>query len=145
MFSEILRIFGGNIKEWTLAEKWESKECPHSSKESRLFSLFLSYSHEEIDKNEFIRSLVFASTALDLEYLDKKSIDSFKKRIEMFKNAVETSVNASDNDIKLETAPLSPRSKLLFNKISDALDTFAESLSIEEKRQVLINALHELC
>lgn len=145
LFSEILRIFGGNIKEWTYAEKWESKECPHSSKESRLFSLFLSYSHEEIDKNEFIRSLVFTSTALDLEYLDEKSIDSFKKCIEMFKNTVETSVNASDNDIKLETAPLSPRSKLLFNKISDALDTFAESLSVAEKRQVLINALHELC
>ena len=39
----------------------------------------------------------------------------------------------------------SPRAKLLFNKVTDALDTMGKSMSDAEKRQVLMDVLQKMC
>ena len=39
----------------------------------------------------------------------------------------------------------SPRARLLFNKVTDALDTMGQSLNQAEKRQVLMRVLETLC
>jgi hypothetical protein len=39
----------------------------------------------------------------------------------------------------------SVRAKLLFNKLTDALETMGKSMSEAEKRQVLMNVLQKMC
>ena len=39
----------------------------------------------------------------------------------------------------------SKRSKLLYNMVTDALDSMGQSISEQEKRQILMDILKELC
>ena len=46
---------------------------------------------------------------------------------------------------RFEKVELSARGKLLFNQITNALDSMGQAISVQEKRQVLTEILRTLC
>ena len=144
LFELVNATFDGNLKEWTQKQDRKFFGEDGLSISSKVFSLFLSYFDEKIDKNDFICALVLQITALQIEYLDEKSIELFKNRLESFKNSFSSAFakeKSSEIGKNAKDLQQNPRARLLFNKITDALDTFGLSLSAEEKRQVLIDVL----
>ena len=46
---------------------------------------------------------------------------------------------------RFDSIELSPRGKLLFNQITSSLEAMGQAVSVQEKRQVLIEILRTLC
>ena len=114
------------------------------------------------DENIFIAALAELATGLKLENWNSKTFEKFSanvnqfiKNVENFQGAPEVE-NATYNFIfkndggalvtkRFDKAEISPRGKLLFNKITADLDSMGLSISDAEKRQVIIEILQGLC
>ncbi len=125
--------------------------------------------------SSFIQELSFVATGLHLADWNEKSKEEFVARIEEWKEAIESfnsllsskenvlekngshfakggtytvSFQSSSGQIierNFEKVNESARAKLLYNKMTDALETMGHSLSSAEKRQVVMNILQEMC
>lgn len=118
------------------------------------------------DENLFIENIAKITTGLRIEDWNKDSIEKFHGAIIMYKEtaekfhneevqAVETVVDSYqitfiDKDGKatikrFERVETSNRGKLLYNAVTSQLDAMGQSISVQEKRQIIMNILKELC
>lgn len=122
--------------------------------------------------DDLIPDLAFAATGLRLEDWEESTKEKFISQIKTWKKSAEnfslqsdsekTTLNENPNTTKsyavsfpkedgkvmtkyFEKVNESPRACLLFNKVTDALDTMGQSLNQAEKRQVLMRVLETLC
>ena len=133
-----------------------------------------AFRNADENPENFIRKLAFIATGLELEDWNDGTEEIFLERIHAWKKSAE-SFNAdksnfssdSSNTIlsidgktysvsfpiskgkcivrNFEKVSESERAKLLYNKLSDALDTMGKSMSEAEKRQVLMDVLQKMC
>lgn len=148
-------------KEWTKKlDKKISEIVFDDDITNRMLNLFAqSIADDEI----FIEHLAEVLTGLRVADWSVDTIESFKKRLREYKKSAENykeqqnrknnnSYSLSFIDEKgkescktFNKVELNPRSRLLSNKIEDALDTMGQALSVAEKRQVVVNILQKIC
>ena len=124
---------------------------------------FLKLLKNSEDTDKFIADLVKLATGLELENWNSKTFEEFLMTFRRFINNVKKiqstppEVASAEysfifkNDAgalvtkRFDKAEISPRGKLLFNKITADLDSMGHSISDAEKRQVIIEILQRLC
>lgn len=118
------------------------------------------------DEDDFITRLAKLATDLRLEDWDDKTYARFIERVKQYKataeqfenkeaiaDGVETNTyqitfigeNGEAVTKRFEKIKCSNRSKLLYNSITAALDSMGQSISEQEKRQILMDVLKTLC
>ena len=115
------------------------------------------------DESKFIEDLAEILTGLRIVDWNFNTIDSFKNKLKECKNTAENYKKSDkrnqDNSYRLSftdekgrestktfsKVDLTPRSRLLFNKMEDALNTMGQALTSAEKRQVIVNILQKMC
>ena len=123
-------------------------------------------------EGDLISNLALTATGLRLEDWEESTKEKFISQIKAWKKSAEkfslqsdsekTTVAKNPNTAKFyevsfpkedgkvmtkyfEKVNESPRARLLFNKVTDALDTMGQSLNQAEKRQVLMRVLETIC
>jgi len=150
----------------SICKDWRSKlnkkifERVFDDGTDRMLNIFAEGAGSEA---EFISSLARAVTGLHIEDWNANYPEIFKNSIIKCKENAESFVSdkmsdknggykltfATDKGASVtksfEKVELSPRSRLLRNKVTDALGTMGQALSEAEKRQVLVDILQEMC
>lgn len=129
----------------------------------RMLKVFSDISNDE---NDFINRITKEITGLRLEDWNSDTISLFGEKILGHKNTVESfheetveSEMICDDSYKLtfiddegnadvkrfEKTQISARGKLLYNMVTRDLESMGQSLSMQEKRQIIMNILKELC
>jgi hypothetical protein len=133
-----------------------------AANESRILDVFKSITNDDV---QFLERIAKVTCSLRIDDWDAKTIDYFITTLVNFKKAVDsydentglksvsadqyrvTFVDTAGNEItkSFGKAEYSSRAKLLLNAVSNAIDEMGESISDQEKRQVLIDLLEKLC
>ena len=170
IISTTITTFNGNkkatlssvLKDWCDTIKSSTIQHQFANNENVILSLILTVTNDDVT---FANRLAKAITGLRLEDWNSNSIQQFEDTLAKFKLSVEeynsgtqdiTSVsnsckmiftNDDGNEITrvFEKSPYSKRAKLLYNDISGAIDEMGQSISEQEKRQVLIDILEKMC
>lgn len=143
------------LREWCAAFDKEIFEQLFPDETDKFLRLIQSASDEKI----FIAKLARLATGLRFEDWSEQTAAIYFGKLNQFKTSVENfrSDEVSERQIifvdeagdkvvkRLETTELSSRGKLLFNQITNALDSMGQSISVQEKRQVLTEILRTLC
>ena len=130
----------------------------------KCLSIFKGVSNDE---HTFIARLAKVETGLRVEDWDNNTISQFEQRLLQHKKTVEdyhkvsekntVADAASDYQIvfadesgktinkSFERIETSRRGKLLYNQIEHSLQAMGQSITVQEKRQILIDILKELC
>lgn len=130
---------------------------------NRALDLFKTITNDEY---LFISDFAKISTGLRLEDWDDDTRKRFTEQIAVYKNTAEQfsseqaegktlSINSyeitcSDENGSFETkrfnrVDVSKRGKILYNQISSSIDSMGQSISEQEKRQILMEILKKLC
>lgn len=125
--------------------------------------MLVLFSKNFADDDLFVENLGEILTGLRLTDWNVDTAEIFKTRLYACKNAAENykgnKAFKADNSYRLSftdekgrestktfsKVDLTPRSRLLFNKMEDALNTMGQALSAAEKRQVVVNILQKMC
>lgn len=148
-------------KEWTKRlDKNASDNVFDDGITDRMLNLFYQ---NVADETRFIEGLAEILTGLRIADWNYNTIDSFKVKLKECKNTVENYKDSDkrnrDNSYRLSftdekgrestktfnKVDLSPRSRLLFNKMEDALNTMGQAMTAAEKRQVVVDILQKMC
>ena len=148
-------------KEWTKKlDKNVSDNVFDDGITDRMLNLFYQ---NMSDESKFIEDLAEILTGLRIVDWNFNTIDSFKNKLKECKNTAENYKKSDkrnqDNSYRLSFTDeegrestktfnkvnLSPRSRLLFNKMEDALNTMGQALTAAEKRQVVVDILQKMC
>ena len=117
------------------------------------------------DEITFIQRLAKAVTALRVEDWNEGTISTFIKDLIVFKEAIEDydsqvigETSAADSYKLITTdsegreivktfnrSEYSTRAQLLYNEITNSIDEMGQSITEQEKRQILIEILEKLC
>lgn len=119
------------------------------------------------DDDDFIKNLARLATDLRIEDWTEDTINIFKSTIEKYKNTAESFVSGNDSvesdstansyqvsfvsengnvtTKRFERTETSKRGILLSNQIQASLDSMGQSISEQEKRQILMDILNKLC
>lgn len=129
----------------------------------RCLSLFKTITNDEMS---FISRFAKLVTDLRLEDWDDDTQQQFLSRIETYKKTAEEfqskkkksdDINTSNYQLmyadnegqtitkRFDRVEISKRGKLLYNQISSSLDSMGQSISEQEKRQILMEILKKLC
>ena len=148
-------------KEWTKRlDKNASDNVFDDGITDRMLNLFYQ---NVTDETRFIEGLAEILTGLRIADWNYNTIDSFKVKLKECKNAAENYKDSDkrnrDNSYRLSftdekgrestktfnKVDLSPRSRLLLNKMEDALNTMGQAMTAAEKRQVVVDILQKMC
>lgn len=129
----------------------------------KCLGLFRTITHDE---EVFIARLAKAITNLRLEDWDEATISRFVENLKQFKNTAEQyhSENTPESEVatnsyqitfvddagqavtkRFDRIEYSKRGKLLFNAITADIESMGHAISEQEKRQILIEVLKQLC
>ncbi|WP_418790949.1 restriction endonuclease subunit S [Phosphitispora sp. TUW77] len=116
------------------------------------------------DENLFIVRLAKATTDLRIEDWSEDIVKQFIRSLQKYKNTAESNHHDGKSDNMTDTYQVtfvddngvattkrfdkveySKRGKLLFNTITSSLDEMGQSISEQEKRQILMEVLKKLC
>ena len=118
------------------------------------------------DEETLIARLAKAATDLRLEDWDGSTYERFVTNVKKYKATAEAyqSVDAAQEEVvadayqvtfvgengqavtkRFSRIDYSKRGKLLYNQVTDALDSMGQSISEQEKRQIIMDILQELC
>ncbi len=150
------------IKDWYEALTEKAHQYLYSGNENKIIELMATVTNDE---NAFILRLAKAVTFLRIEDWNSDSIEVFLRDLQSFKKTVEN-FNARNDTVdgkatayeiiftdasgakvpkRFNKAEYSERAKLLLNEMTDHLDEYGQSITEQEKRQVLIELLEKLC
>lgn len=151
------------IKEWCESLDDSVFEQLFSDGTEKCLSLFKSITNDE---NIFIYRLAKLATDLRMEDWDNNTRAVFSRRISMYKSTAEAfhghKVKQESLDVysyqitysdengetitkRFEKVDISKRGKLLYNQITSAVESMGQSISEQEKRQILIEVIKKLC
>lgn len=167
--AEIKKLFGGDLRAWLKKLSTHSLEYLYPDGAERLLALIkLGFK----DETSFVESLAPAATGLRLEDWTQDVKTQFFERLKNWKYSVENFSTKGDKidspyksgalseksyaisfvgksgkvvTRKFDKVEESPRSRLLFNKLTDALETMGRSMSEAEKRQTVMEVLKTIC
>ncbi len=146
--------------DWYESLKDSTKNHLYNNGEDKLLNLIGNATNDE---KLFIARLAKGIVGLRLEDWNDKSIEQFVEGLKLFKDTVE-SQNEKDESSgtnsymlifqddkgkkvskSFEKCEYSNRAKLLYNEVVDAIDSYGQSISDNEKRQVLMEVLEKIC
>lgn len=151
------------ITDWCDALNAQTFEQLFSNGTDRCLKLFRSITNDE---DTFICALAKLATGLRVEDWSDQTIRSYSDRIRLYRQtavdfigdkAPETSENTSSYQIsfvdenggiitkRFDHTEYSKRGKLLYNQITSSLDSMGHAVSEQEKRQILMEILKNLC
>ena len=154
------------IKDWCETLNPKIYEQLFKNGTERCLKLFKEVTNDEI---ECISKLAKIATDLRIEDWDYQTITRFKEQLEIYKKTAEeytfkdesnleknsrdvnsyqlTFIDNDGNNIikRFEKVEYGSLGKLLYNSIWGEIDSMGQSISEQEKRQVLIEVLKELC
>lgn len=150
------------IKDWYESLSDKTRQFLFSGSENRILELMANITNDE---NSFIQRLAKEVTSLRIDDWNSDTVDvflrdmqKFKKTIEDFNNQKDTSAAGSTSyeiiftgangekiPKRFDKTEYSNRAKLLLNEMSSHLDEYGQSITEQEKRQVLIELLEKLC
>lgn len=170
ILNSIIKIFNGNsqatlssvLKDWSENIKPSTMQHQFANNENAVLSLILSVTNDEVT---FANRIAKAITGLRIDDWNYNSINQFEEALVKFKSSIEeynsgeqnkdvvtdtckiTFINDNGSEITrvIEKSPYSKRAKLLYNDISGAIEEMGQSISEQEKRQVLIDILEKMC
>lgn len=171
VYKVIMNVFSGEsgaslksvITDWYETLNLETLQYQFSNNENAILSIMSSATNDE---NTFINHLTKTVVGLRLDDWDFSCIAKFDSGIRNFKSTVEnynnnnhkredagknscklTFINDSGEEITrvIEKKEYSGRAKLLYNDITAAIEEMGQSISENEKRQILIEILERLC
>lgn len=118
------------------------------------------------DEETLIARLAKTATDLRLEDWDSNTYESFVANVKKYKATAEAyrSIDAAQEEVlanayqvtfagengqsftkRFSRVDYSKRGELLYNQVTDALDSMGQSISQQEKRQIIMDILKELC
>jgi predicted transcriptional regulator len=150
------------IKDWYESLGELTRQNLFSGNENRILELIANVTHDE---NSFIQRLAKTVTFLRVEDWNNDTMGSFLIELKDFKKTIEdfdskkesgvdnatsyeivfTDVNGNKIPKRFDKINYSNRAKLLLNEMATHLDEYGQSISDQEKRQVLIELLENLC
>lgn len=151
------------IKDWCEILDWQVFEQLFSNGAEKLLQLF---QHVHNDEKEFIADLARTLTGLRIEDWDDKTKDKFLQILIEYKNTAESFMGTKEIEESSLTSTYelsfkdkdgnriirrfdhihrSKKGKLLYNSIKAELDSMGYSISQQEKRQILMEVIKELC
>lgn len=171
VIEETKRIFAGAssasltslLRDWYDTLKPETLQYQFPNNENTIISLIASVTNEE---TTFINRLAKAVVGLRLDDWNAVNAEKFSTSLSEFKKAVDDYNNNNHDNYKknkssctftfvndsgeettrvIEKTEYSGRAKLFYNDISAAIEEMGQSISEQEKRQILIEILEGLC
>lgn len=148
------------LLDWYETLKDSTKSYLYNGGEDKLLGLI---SNATNDEKAFMTRFAKGIVGLRIEDWNDKSIEQFNDGLKSFKDAVEshdqkeatgdtnsyilTFQDDTGNAVSksFEKCEYSDRAKLLYNEVIDAVDSYGQSISENEKRQVLMEVLEKLC
>ena len=150
------------IQDWYASLKDTTIQHLFANSENQILDLMKTITNDEVT---FTQRLAKAVTALRVEDWNEGTVGTFIKDLTVFKETVEEynsqilDESASADTYKLITtnsegmevvktfnrSEYSTRAKLLYNEITNAIDEMGQSITEQEKRQILIEILEKLC
>lgn len=151
------------VKEWCESLDQKSFEQLFSDGTERFLQHLRSATNDE---DLFITRLAKLATGLRIEDWDGQTEKAYFAALEKYKQTAkafhDTTVAETINDTssyqvtfadedgkntirRFDKVEVSPRGKLLFNQITSSLDAMGQSISEQEKRQILMEVLKKLC
>ncbi|MCM1164789.1 MAG: hypothetical protein NC299_00295 [Lachnospiraceae bacterium] len=150
------------LSDWYDGLKPETLQKQFSGNENAVIELIRSVTN---DDKTFTERLAKLLVGLRIDDWNADSVEIFEKALRDFKSVVDEynvadhSLDSPENTPKLifsdssgnevvrviENVEYSGRAKLLYNDISAAVEEMGEAVSVQEKRQVLLDILKKLC
>lgn len=151
------------IHEWCEIIEQSAFEHLFPDGTDKCLALFVTITNDE---NAFIVRLAKTATGLRVEDWDKSTVSAFCSKIAQYKSSAEgyhteqkdhqadtatnyqiTFVDAEGDSYtrSFERVEYSNRGKLLLNQITQSLDAMGQSISEQEKRQIIMEVLKKLC
>ena len=150
------------IKDWheTLSER--TQQYLFKDNENKILELMSNITNDE---SSFIQRLAKAITFLRIDDWNDDTANIFLHNLKAFKETIEsfnkcrtnekqgansyeivfTDINGEKIPRRFDKIEYSNRAKLLFNEMASHLDEYGQSITEQEKRQVLIELLEKLC
>ena len=167
----IVEVFAGangssavsTLRDWY--DKLDSRTIEHLfvNNENQILKLISTITNDEIT---FAQRIGKAITGLRIDDWNNNTVKSFREGLERFKSTVEefdrnrdvdtdngsqtvqiiiTDESGNDKVRSFEKTEYSDRANLLYQDITAAIDEMGQSITEQEKRQVLIDILTKLC
>ena len=150
------------IQDWYSSLKETTIQHLFANSENQILDLMKTITNDE---TTFTQRLAKAVTALRVEDWNEGTIATFIKDITVFKETIEEydsqiidETSAADSYKLITTdsegrevvktfnrSEYSNRAKLLYNEITNSIDEMGQSITEQEKRQILIEILEKLC
>jgi len=154
--------FTSIIKDWYESLNDRTRQSLFSGNENKILELMANITNDE---SSFIQRLAKAVTSLRIDDWNSDTVDVFLRDIQNFKKTVEdfnarketraagstsyeiifTGANGEKIPKRFDKTEYSDRAKLLLNEMASHLDEYGQSITEQEKRQVLIELLEKLC
>lgn len=143
------------LREWCVTLDAEIFEQLFADETEKFLRLIKTSADEKI----FIADLAKLATGLNVGDWSERTAEIYFEKLKQFKNTAENfqrNENAEQKIIfvddagekiikRLENVELSPRGKLLFNQITNDVNAMGQSISLQKKRQILIEILQKIC
>ena len=143
------------LREWCATLDKEIFEQLFADETEKFLRLIKSSADEKI----FISDSAKLATGLNVGDWSERTAEIYFEKLRQFKNTAENFhlnenseqkiifVGSSGEKIikRLENVELSPRGKLFFNQITSFVEAMGQSISLQEKRQILIEILQKIC
>ena len=150
------------IKDWYEGMTDRTRQNLFRGNENKILELMSTITN---DDSLFIQRLAKAITYLRIDDWNSDTVDIFLRDLEAFKETVEdfnvrrndyisgtasygifiTDANGNTVPKRFDKTEYSDRAKLLLNEMASHLDEYGQSITEQEKRQVLIELLERLC
>ena len=150
------------IKDWYESLSDQTRQFLFTGNENKILELMANITNDE---SSFIQRLAKAATSLRIDDWNSDTVDEFLRDIKEFKKTVEdfntrkeaieaesasyeiifTGANGEKNPKRFNKIEYSSRAKLLLNEMASNLDEYGQSITEQEKRQVLIELIEKLC
>jgi hypothetical protein len=151
------------VRDWYESLKPETVQYLFPNNENAILELFRTATP---DDSSFMQRLCKAASGLRIDDWNEATIKAFLNYCKTFKETVEgynngydaleskaqgvyqlifKDINGQERVRTFEKIEYSPKAKLLLNDINAAINEMGQSISEQEKRQVLLEALERLC
>jgi len=150
------------IRDWNESLSEKTKQYLYSGNENRILEMMANITNDE---SAFIQRLAKAVTFLRIDDWNNDTVNVFLRDLQTFKDTIEdfnyrkeTTDNGTtsyeiiftDSDgnkvpKRFDKTDYSKRARLLLNEMTAHLDEYGQSITEQEKRQVLIELLEKLC
>lgn len=150
------------IRDWHEALNERTKQYLYPGNENKILELISNVTNDEA---AFVQRLAKAVALLRIDDWNNDVVDVFMHELQSFKNTIEefnnhkeigtesptsyeiifTDANGEKVPKRFDKTEYSDRAKLLRNEINTALEEMGQSITEQEKRQVLIELLEKLC